>query len=297
MEYFSDQEHGQISRTIEIISSQVWDGIVALVETLITKGAFGNSFPNECPDGNAIIGTERQILKDTVKAEIPNIEWPLNRVNNSSSNNDIVIPDTLIALDLIQFCYKYVSKPETIEGSWHNYYNHYHLSFDKDAGEDKFREQINMIFSRNGMAYELKWDGNIERLVPPVLREQLASDIFNTGDNTLDSILNDARRKFLNPDIKIRKEALDKLWDSWERLKTIVDPTNKKGSINRLLEKTSSENNFRSLLDDEAKKLTEIGNKFHIRHSEINQIEIQDSAHIDYLFHRMWCMIYLLLKK
>ena len=41
-----------------------------------------------------------------------------------------------------------------------------------DVGSQK---TINRIFRRNGLAYELTAQGRIERLAPPVLREELAS--------------------------------------------------------------------------------------------------------------------------
>lgn len=55
----------------------------------------------------------------------------------------------------------------------------------------------------------------------PGLQEALASTIFTTGDQDLDRLLETAREKFLNRAFEIRKEGLEKLWDAWERLKTI----------------------------------------------------------------------------
>lgn len=76
----------------------------------------------------------------------------------------------------------------------------------------------------------------------------------------MDRLLEDARRKFLSPDLSLRTEALEKLWDAWERLKTVRIPSNKKESIARLLEAVLPEPNFRARLDQEARELTDIGN-------------------------------------
>ena len=50
------------------------------------------------------------------------------------------------------------------------------------------------------------------------------------------------------------------------------------------------------MLEEEARKLTDIGNSFHIRHTETKQTLVSDSHIIDYLFHRLFSMIMLLLK-
>ncbi|MGD0786268.1 MAG: hypothetical protein ABR969_10715 [Sedimentisphaerales bacterium] len=285
MEYFSEKEKGPIARTQQTISSNVWGGIVALIQSMISSGAFGEDFPDTCPDGQGPIGTDANAFSLVLKSEIPNITWPLP--------NDPYEPDTLMALDLIQFCYRAASKP--IQGSYHSFFRHYHLRFDREAGRIEFIEKINRIFSRNGLAYQLNEDGNIVRLSPPVLDEHLCSAVFRTGDTTLDEMLEESRKKFLNPDIVVRREALERLWDSWERIKTLDDPANKKQSVLSLIKRASADDNFRSMLNNEAKSLTGIGNTFHIRHTEVSQIRLKDSKHIDYLFHRLFALIQLLL--
>lgn len=71
---------------------------------------------------------------------------------------------------------------------------------------------------------------------------------------------------------------------------------NKKKSVTTLLDNSSKEIEFRNLLENEARYLTEIGNKYFIRHSEMPQIKIQDSDHIEYLYQRMFSMLHLLSK-
>lgn len=119
---------------------------------------------------------------------------------------------------------------------------------------------------------------------------------FLTGDNDLDLLLDTARAKYLNPDLIVRKESLEKLWDAWERLKT-VESADKKTGVATLLSKAAAGAEFRTLLDKEARELTDIGNNFRIRHSETSKTPIEVSEHVDYLFHRMFSIAYLLLKK
>ena len=297
MEYFSDKEQGSKARIERNISPDVWAGIVAHIQSLIANGAFGKSFPEICPDGAGTIGTDENAFSQVLKAEIPDIEWPLRTATNHNhyvSEAEPYAPDTFIILDLIQFCYLHVAKP--IQGNYHSFFKHHHLSYDVETGRQEFRETINRIFARNGIAYELKENGNLERLAAPIIGEEFETIRFNTGDQKLDEILSDARKKYFSTDPSSHKEAVERLWDAWERLKTLENPNNKKKSIEKLLDKAATEREFRELLEEEATKLTTIGNKFHIRHAEVGQIGIERVEHFDYLFHRLLSMILLLIK-
>ncbi|MFA5919719.1 MAG: hypothetical protein WC856_00315 [Methylococcaceae bacterium] len=302
MEYFSDQLKGPQLRDIDVIPSNVWGGIVAIINGLISSGAFGEYFPEICPDPNAtgVFATDVHDFKSVLKAEVPDIEFPFitEKVENGSwmPESKPFVPNYLAILDLIQFCHDHVAKPN--QGFYHSYYKHHHLSFDIELGQEEFRSKINRIFARNGISFELQSNGNIVRLAPVVLAEALYSARFQTQDQTLNVMLEDARTKFLNPDEEVRRESLERLWDAWERIKTVLTlkPNDKKESISKLLDKCADEPNFRELLESEAKTLTTVGNTFHIRHSEIGQIEIQRNIQVDYLFHRLFSMILLAIK-
>lgn len=205
-------------------------------------------------------------------------------------------PATLTVLDFVEFCYRNIAKAIAGPDDYHSFWRHYHWGFDVEAGQREFRDKVNRLFSRNRMAFELQDNGQIIRLVPPTLRQALIGTVFTTGEDTLGQLLEDARTKFLSPDVKVRKEALDTLWDAWERLKT-VKSADKKASITALLQATAPEASFFARLNNEAKELTEIGNNFQIRHWETGKPPISDSDHIDYLFHRIFALIYLILRK
>lgn len=283
--YFSDRELGPQPRVEEEIQTLAWGGIVAIVRSLIGNGAFGTEFPAVCPDGLGPIGTNEVSMSLALQAEIPDLSWPLDENK---------VPSTLTILDLIEFCHRNVAEP--IRRSYHRYFSHYHLDFDREEGQAKFRHKVNRIFARNGLAFELEENGQVARLTPPILRESLRAAVFHTGDAELDSMLEAARTKYLDPDPRVRQESLEKLWDAWERLKTVEPGKNKKASVEAILDKASSEEYFRQLLETEARELTRIGNSFQIRHSETTQIPIECNEHIDYLFHRLFAMIRLLLE-
>ena len=52
----------------------------------------------------------------------------------------------------------------------------------------------------------------------------------------------------------------------------------------------------RERLDKEAFELTSIGNSFQIRHTETQQTPLELSEHVDYLFHRLFSMVWLILR-
>jgi len=298
MAYFSERELGKKARDQHEITHIVWGGIVSVFVSLINSGAFGISFPKHCPDGTGVIGTDENQLRLSAKAEIPEISWPLQLTtedpNMFLTSEKPFTPDTYSVLDLIEFCHEHIADP--IPDGYHSFFNHHHLKFDIETGKRKFRDRINRIFSRNGIAYELQENGQIIRLAPLVLHDDLIKSNFNSSDPTLNKMLEECRTKFLDPNISVRREALERLWDSWERIKSLENPSNKRNSVKIILDKAAGEPKFRSVLEEEARNLTNIGNNFHIRHSEVGKTPISNDHHVDYLFHKLFSIIHLLLK-
>lgn len=311
-DYFSDRELGPAPRINEEIGHETWGGIVSIIDNLIKDGSFGLAFPDICKDSGAmIIGTNEISMALSIRAEIPNLVRLDKKSDSGFGNDDEEIeytirtdywplkaskkPSTIIILDLIEFCYRHVAKVNRRD--LHSNFRHHHLSFDKEEGQIEFIQNINRVLSRNGLAFELKPDGHIERLGPPILREFLTTAIFVTEDSILDKMLEDSRSKFFSPKPDIRREALEKLWDAWERLKTIEEPTNKRKSIKALLDKACTEPKFRERIENEATELTYIGNNFLIRHSEIGKPPLGTLEQVDYLFHRLFAMIFMLLAR
>jgi hypothetical protein len=89
----------------------------------------------------------------------------------------------------------------------------------------------------------------------------------------------------------VRHEALEKLWDAFERSKTMLH-SNKKSGVAKLVaaatKGVSSEET--TLLDQEMKVLTDIGNQFRIRHHETKAIQ-PSAAFVDQLFCRMYACL------
>ncbi|MEI9715946.1 hypothetical protein V5049_10935 [Moellerella wisconsensis] len=302
MKYFSDNENGSLPRTVNEINHKVWCGISSYIDTLATTGFFGKSFPEQCIDNQGCIGTNLDAFQKALQAEIPNLDYPF--ITEKPNKNILLnegkkpyVPSNLDVMDLIQFCFKNIGKP--LPGAYHRYYSHYHIhSFDVKTGENDYVEKINTIFSRNGLAYELKPSGEIKRIISPSL-EQMITNISMPIETELRNFLKRANEKIYSPNVAVRYDALRELWDFWERMKTAHNPArNKKDeSVKLLLDSCSNDPKFRLILEEEAKFLTKVGNTFLIRHSEMSQVKVQDSEQIEYLYQRMLNLVYLLSKK
>ena len=285
--YFSERELGLPHRNKEKINQVFWGGFTALVQARINDGSLAERFPLNCPDEPILIGSDEASIKLAFQAEFPSIEWPIN-----SSN----LPDTLSVLDMVEFFYRDISKPTRKE--YHSFYKHNHLLlFDQDAGQQQYLKDVNRLFRRNRLAFELQGDGKVVRLEPVVLREMLASAVFQSEDQELNRLLKLAREKFRDPDVNIRREAVEKLWDAWERLKTLETGPDKKKQIEILLKRAIPQSEFRERVNQEAIALTNIGNDFAIRHTETNKIVISEPEFLDYLFHRLFALIQMLLRR
>ena len=105
---------------------------------------------------------------------------------------------------------------------------------------------------------------------------------FKTGDPVLDELLRVAQSKFLSNNPNLRKEAMEKLWDAWERLKTLEIGKDKKDSVRILLDKTARDPAFRETLETEAQELSAIGNSYMIRHTEVGKTPLSSPEQVEY---------------
>lgn len=288
--YFSERETGEVPRTAKEVTNAAWRGIASLIQTRIEDGSFGAQYPETCPDGTSPYGTDAVKFWDAMRGDIPGLPEPYEILAAPEP------PPIIDVMDMIEFCWRAVGKPTSQQ--FHPFFQHDHLNFDIEAGRAELGEAINRIFRRNGLAYELSEEGQVQRLAPEGLHETLVKTVFATGDSELDVMLESARVKFLNPDEVVRREALEKLWDAWERVKTVEPGRDKSAQTAVLLDRAaaSDKSTFRHMLEVEAKELTKIGNLFRIRHSETTQEPLNSSDHVDYLFHRMFSLIRLVLR-
>lgn len=280
--YFSERE-GYIPATSEIIGPRFWLGYLEYIQSILEQGLLLEEFPIKCQDGRGIWETDYERLETRLYVEIE-MPWPLE---------PDPVPDLHKVMDTVEFLGRYVSEPKT--KSDHSYWSHVDYSdFNKIDGVQLYSDRVNGLFRRCGHPYELI-DGRVERHGPDVLHQPLNVSIFNTGDSELDNLLEAARSRFFDSDSSIRTDSLEKLWDAWERLKTLENPDKRRG-ISLLLTRSVPCDSLREEIEKEARQLTNIGNTFRIRHHEVGTVELQDDYDVDYLFYRLFGLIWRLLK-
>jgi hypothetical protein len=285
MNFFSQRELGPRPRTSEEITPTVWQAIVVAVDRRIRDGSFGNSFPAQCGEHGYAVGTDAEMFGRSLVGVVATVTWPLDGLS---------IPRNFGALDLIEYCYSHVARPK--KEAWHDYLRHHRLSFDVDAGRADFRVEINSILEGHGLAFELREDGQVVRLAPPELQHALDAAAFATGDAELDRLLNTARSKFSRPGLDDRRDGLEKLVDAWERIKSLEEPNDKRRSTELILNRSATNPRFRTLLEDQARIITNAGNDFMIRHAEVNKVPLDMSEQVDFLFQLVFALAYLTLR-
>jgi hypothetical protein len=265
------ERHGTAKpRVAETLDAVTRDALLNLVRARMDEEWFGLRFPEKCRDGHAHAGTDFRKLQATMEGY--GVLWPRGAFDPDSPPMDGQV------FDLVEFAYEHVA--EALNPEFHSYWSHSHYTYNQQQGQARFATDVNRIFERNGAAFQLV-EGEVTRIAPAILDDSLAQTLFQTGNAELDKMLQAAREKFLNRALDVRREALEKLWDAWERLKTLEPGKDKKASVKALLDRVSTEPMFRERLESEAAQLTEIGNKFMIRHSEIDRIPVADSAQVD----------------
>ena len=274
-QYFSDRELGERPQTETEISPEALKGVFWLLQERVRNGSFGQRFPATCSLVGACCGVNVPAFDVAIKSHIPELanmdrSWSRgNRwmgIHSQGSGKwlwdvvmteDVELPPVTAIMDVIEFCWHSVGKPDDVP--YATYCDHSHMVFDRRAGQVEFEKEINRIFQRNRMAYHLTEEGRVERLIPGPVGSALRSAVLQTGDAQLDRLLETARRKILAPDENEHWDALEKLWDAWERLKTIEDSKKAKGAA-IMLDKSAgtSQPKFRNFLQSLCRRADDI---------------------------------------
>lgn len=283
--FFSDRETGPAPRVHEVLPDSAWRGLCALVTQVRQQQRLAHDFPEHCPDPDKaalVIASDYVTLRDAWQGAVPDVDLPFRGEMQQA------LP---VALDSIEFLFDHVHQPTP--GDEHGFYGHRHLRFFPD-GRREARQQlvreVNDILARNGVAFELTRQGEFRRIGPEVILAALATaPERRTDDDEVNRLLTEAKQRFLRPGPESRREALQLLWDAFERLKTLLGA--KKVGMTLLIEKAVMDPGLRERLEGEAKELTNIGNHYWIRHSETGQVPLETQAQADYLFTRLWALI------
>lgn len=298
MDYFSDRER-IIRPQVDIITNRVWGGIVEVINRFIQDNSLSKDFPLSCPDGNGVCGFNEDIFRATIRAEIPDMTYPFPSINECDpfgGREEIEEKSQYAAFDTIEFVYSHLC--HAVKVKYHKFYDHYELSFEDGQYEKgQFRDQINHIFRRNGLLFILTNGGKINRILPSGATEAIAH-IVPIQDETINGYIDMAIKKYKDPHFDENRLGLERLWDAFERIKTVYkEDCDKKQSMEALINKIAGgDDYFKCILNEDCVNLTKIGNSYHIRHHEVNKIPIRNKEILDYFFVRMLTTINLLMR-
>ena len=253
-------------------------------------------YPIECSDGYWCCGLDMDKLTNDLQFEIPDLyKLPFG---------NIAVPDQwdesfnqYALLDFIEFIaqnIKDISKRDS-----HSFFMHDHLHFfDTHNVAQKFAKEINGIFSKTGLIYFLNERHEVERVVEnEVLTENIEKTINTVKEIGVKELLQEAIALHKSPVPNDNKNAVEKIWDAFERLKTYFTTMDKKASADKIIAIVSgSTKEMGTLLKTEFQALTIIGNEYRIRHHETNKIDITDIRQYDYFFNRCLSIITLSLQ-
>ena len=299
--YFSDYDS-----KAEYIDARIWKGIYAVYQQFLDENYFIKSFPKK--HWNAIRGTDENKLFKKMKAHIPevttldkifkSIEQIINNEEEDTFSDTKIVYKLQPIMDFIIFLYEHISNHTQYIDETTKPPTTYYSILDSDISkiQEKFREEINIIFSRNKLNFTLKDDGKIVRTLSPFFEEKFDIN-FSEKNTILNEHLNIAYTKFKSTNFSDRKLAIRELWDAFENIIGSKTKIELPILIENVIKKDKKLTDFSCFSDAEKEslKLKMIGNKVNIRHSNDKQIPLDDSAYLDYLFYRMSATIHLLL--
>ena len=261
-------------------------------------------YPQECPDGNGCCGLDRVKFNEAMEYEIPALFRRNGVIDKPKSRHYDFVPDIenedhfdqYALIDLIEFIAQNLR--DILSKSYHSFFRHDDIFFGTSNSVAKeFIDEINSIFEKTGLLYHLTNQLEIERIEEiAVLSSEIERKIANIKEPGLKELLQKAIQKHKSPCPDDQKDAVEKIWDGFERMKTYYKNLDKKASVSKIVcDISNGKGEYEALFSDDFKVLTDIGNKFRIRHHETDKIEISDVRDYDYFFNRCLSIIALVI--
>jgi len=255
------------------------------LERLSEEGYLCESFAGWCSCGDPRLHDDRKVAK-RMREQLGYCHWPL------STEQPLTTED---ALDLLEFFFKFVSKPTK---GWTNpeFCSEFHpTKYDWVKGRYEYTVQINQMLKRFNHPYRLE-KGKIVLVGSQVLERRLIGMELRTDDDHLARLLSGALDSFFDRSGARKLEALGSLADAFERLKTLHG-TNKKKSAEEVIAGLSPVQDVCACFEGHFRDLTRIANEYTIRHHERGKKVLDDEALVDYLFYGYYNLIRMILEK
>lgn len=284
-------------RRTTIVSQEVYGLLLGICRKFLIHLA--EYFPDRCPDDkDDICGVDERALFQLLKLRIPGL------LRDEYSNSDEpIMPrsdkyDQYSLFDYIEYIAQ--NMVTATKESYHSFFHHSHYSFKRDDScFREFMQEINDAFTMSGLQYRLTAERQIERItdVDGFVR-QATEEVRLVSEEGLRDLVLEAIALYHNARPETHHLATEKIWDALERIKTIYVDLDKKHSAEKLISEMAYGNaHFVELIRVEFKALTDIGNKFRIRHHETDKIDIDEDSFCDYFFIRCLALIDLAVKK
>lgn len=255
-------------------------------------------FPDLCDYCHKCVTLNDNLFNTAVKYEIPTlfrkdgiITAPSSRYNvfDKETHNDEY--DQFALIDLIEYiainCRDY-------DQEYDNECEHAYLTFiGAKFAFKSFQSSINSTFDTVGLLYKLTDKKQVERIINDTpLTKEVEATLLGVNESETQKLIKEAIDLHKSPYPDSIRDATEKIWDAFERLKTYYTNMKKKDSAEKIvLDISNGSNDFKAMIETEFKVLTDIGNDYRIRHHETNKINITDTRHYDYFFNRCLSVI------
>lgn len=300
---YSARHLGSKPRVNEEITPILWKGIVNFLEKMEQRNYFAEEYPEGCRDNTSQVwAVDTRKLSNDLEIHT-RLTWPLKttHIDEIAWMCDPIewAPTQYETFDVVEFLFGKLSTAEE-SGNLHTHFGHYHLSFPKNTvAQDEFSKGLNDLFCATGMIYEFdQTSGQVKTILGVETKELIQNALSNRiFDAEYQVMLHDACVKISSPRLDESYQALEKLWDAFERLKCYFNPQNqseKRKSAEQIVALFFENSLFKQEVEAEMSRLTELGNAFRIRHSEPYQSTLKNHRQINYFFKRCLAMIVLI---
>lgn len=233
-------------------------------------GYFDEAFGFCCVDEPYIKGTVKDIDLEILLTIRKKNLWPISQCISIYTEDDF--------LDMIEFLYQYVSKP--IDGAMHSYNQcgmHWE-TFNKQDGQNYFREKINEVLCHYINKFELSQNGEVLHKPEEGFEQIFKADVPSKDKNVVDRI-NAATNNFRRHGASIddRRQAVRDLVDVLEYLRPQMQEL---------------------ITNKDERDLFNIANNFGIRHHNDKQKTGYDAAiWLSWMFYYYLSTIHVVLRK
>ena len=264
---------------------------------------YGNGVPEDRISSTVTFSAKKRLCKVMFEFSEP-IRIQRNRYDNWVDNTDalteaisrfnIFLEIPMIDLSMCDF--SATSQEDVLASQFTPFlFDVIEFQFDELSIEEKtpFKTAINASLKKDNVPFILSDRGMIEILNDyEVLSSEIIKNVDSISETGIHDLLNEAITKHIQPTFQAHKDAVEKIWDALERLKTYYTDMDKKASVNKIInDMAGGQADYIALFNAEFKALTDIGNNFRIRHHETSKIDITDIYHYDYFFNRCLSLI------